>query len=304
MCRNNLDQIENLITMHPRGLNIREVAQKIAVSRSTTAKYLDVMTAEGRLELRVLGKSKIYYLPRNIPEPGLIRHMPHILLIVDNSFRVVACNEAFMEITGLSSEEIVTKPIFDLNSVLVRQIIPVLHSSVLETGLLTEITLSDAAKTLYYEVNISPVEIEDAPQGWKIVIRDITRVRSAETGSVKNEQIYRALIEQIGEILISFNQNGVVTTNRQIRPVTDGYADDELVNRNIYEFLVMDPDEGSLPSTLPPAFFTDPGRMDKPVPCRFRIKDGSLRKHNAIISRVDDGTSAEYFCVLWGAHER
>jgi PAS domain S-box-containing protein len=301
MSPNNLDRIENIITMYPRGLNIREIAQKISVSRLTAARYLDVMAAEGRLELRVLGKSKIYYRPRNIPDLSLIRHMPQILVIVDNSFRIVAFSEAFSAITGLSTEKIVNMPIFDLNSALIHQIIPLLDSSVIET-VITKVTFTHAGKTLYYEVNVTPVEIAEASQGWKIVIRDITPGQFAETGLAGSRNIYRALIEQIGETLISFDQDGIITTNRQIRPMTDGYVDNELVNRNIHDFLVTDPDEMSLPPTVPADFYRALPN-NKPISCRFRIKDGGIKKHNAIISRVDDGMSAQYFCLLWDAQE-
>ena len=263
MCRNNLDRIENLVNLHPRGLNITEIAQKTTISRLTAARYLDVLTAEGRLELRVVGKSKMYYRSRNIPGHGLLQHTPQVQLIVDISFCIVACSEAVAGITGLSAEKIVNTPILDLNSPLVRQIIPLLDSSIIGS-VVTEITLSDAAKTLYYEVNITPVEISEGSRGWKIVIRDITGV--AELGLAGTGNIYRTLIEQIGETLISFDDSGTITTNRQIRPTTEGYADNELMNRNIHDFLVMDPDGTSPLSTATPSFSGGLLQTNRPVP--------------------------------------
>jgi PAS domain S-box-containing protein len=58
----NLSKIKNLLKKDQRGLNIREISEKLTINRNSVAKLLDVLTAKEEVEFRVHGRSKIYYL--------------------------------------------------------------------------------------------------------------------------------------------------------------------------------------------------------------------------------------------------
>ena len=49
---------------YPLDLPIEEVAKKSGIHRNTVAKYLAVLSAEGKIELRLLGKAKLYRLKK------------------------------------------------------------------------------------------------------------------------------------------------------------------------------------------------------------------------------------------------
>ncbi|NLV25631.1 MAG: hypothetical protein GXY48_00445 [Methanomicrobiales archaeon] len=44
----------------PRGLTITDISKKIRKGRNYTAKYLDVLHAEGKVEARQVGSAKVY----------------------------------------------------------------------------------------------------------------------------------------------------------------------------------------------------------------------------------------------------
>ena len=57
----NVAKIKNLLKKDPRGLNIREISEKLHINRNSVAKLLDILTAKDEVEIRVHGRSKIYY---------------------------------------------------------------------------------------------------------------------------------------------------------------------------------------------------------------------------------------------------
>ncbi|WP_042667422.1 ArsR/SmtB family transcription factor [Desulfurococcus amylolyticus] len=51
--------LEFLKEVYPTDLPINEVARRLGISRSTAAKYIAVLKAEGRVECRRVGKAKL-----------------------------------------------------------------------------------------------------------------------------------------------------------------------------------------------------------------------------------------------------
>ncbi len=59
-----LSKIKNLLKKDQRGLNIREISEKLTLNRNSVAKLLDILTAKEEVEFRIHGRSKIYYLAK------------------------------------------------------------------------------------------------------------------------------------------------------------------------------------------------------------------------------------------------
>ncbi len=60
----NVSKIKNLLKKDPRGLNIREISEKLSINRNSVAKLLDILTAKEEVEIRIHGRSKIYFLSK------------------------------------------------------------------------------------------------------------------------------------------------------------------------------------------------------------------------------------------------
>ena len=60
----NVAKIKNLLKKDQRGLNIREISEKLSINRNSVAKLLDILTAKEEVEIRIHGRSKIYYLAK------------------------------------------------------------------------------------------------------------------------------------------------------------------------------------------------------------------------------------------------
>ena len=60
----NVAKIKNLLKKDQRGLNIREISEKLHINRNSVARLLDILTAKEEVEIRIHGRSKIYYLAK------------------------------------------------------------------------------------------------------------------------------------------------------------------------------------------------------------------------------------------------
>jgi len=60
-------RIREVLREQPLGMNIKEIAGAVGLSRNSAAKYLDVLAATGHLEVRQIGNAKLYYLSRRVP---------------------------------------------------------------------------------------------------------------------------------------------------------------------------------------------------------------------------------------------
>jgi predicted transcriptional regulator len=60
--------LELLKNIYPDGLTIKEVSEKLRISRSTASKYIAVLEAEGLILCRLVGKAKLCRFKGNTPK--------------------------------------------------------------------------------------------------------------------------------------------------------------------------------------------------------------------------------------------
>lgn len=114
-----LAHIQALLRAHPEGMSITDVATAIGTNRNSTARYLDILTREGRVDERTIGTTKLYTLATG--EPFAIqlelfkRAMDEAscgITIADArlpDMPLVYINKAFETITGYAREDVLGK---------------------------------------------------------------------------------------------------------------------------------------------------------------------------------------------------
>ena len=56
------DLIINLLKDNPKGLMVTEIAEKLKISYLTSSKYIDILEAKGKIEIRYIGQGRMIYL--------------------------------------------------------------------------------------------------------------------------------------------------------------------------------------------------------------------------------------------------
>ena len=90
-----LKQIKSILKTNPRGLTIGELAQAIHANRNSVAKYLDVLLVSGQVDLKNVGRAKLYYLSQRIPLSALLDISSDYIIVYNSKLQLVQVNDQF-----------------------------------------------------------------------------------------------------------------------------------------------------------------------------------------------------------------
>jgi PAS domain S-box-containing protein len=222
-------KIREVLREQPLGMNIKEIASAIGMSRNSVAKYLDVLTATGQLDVRQIGNAKLYYLSHRVPVKDLLQITHEMIVMLDGYLRIVQASDSFISFIGCSREQV-------LNSRLSRLPVPVLSEkeesdlSVLLNGgpaWKKEIRLIKNGSPVYLAARFVPAVFDGGNSGITVMFENITRQRQAEVALMENERfLFNVLqLSPTPKFLIDKNHK-VIFWNRALEIMTKLKAED------------------------------------------------------------------------------
>jgi PAS domain S-box-containing protein len=242
------------------------------------------MIVEGKLELRLFGKSKVYFRARNVPARSLTEYTTNLILILDHERHIVMCNPRFLDFTGLSEKETIGASIFGFPCDLIEKTVPLFESEHEQTGNVLEVTLDRYNQTYYFLIKIARMEFVENPAGWEIVIEDITKRRVAEIELAQSEQKYRTLVEQVSEAFVTVDLKGTIKSYKKTVSTSTDYTRDDIINHNIREFILPESPNCNPAFLFDTGLLMDPRKNNAPVLCRMKTKNGEYRWYELTIS--------------------
>ena len=222
-------KIREVLREQPLGMNIKEIAGAIGMSRNSVAKYLDVLTATGHLDVRQIGNAKLYYLSHRVPVKDLLQLTHEMIVMLDGYLRIVQASDSFIAFIGCSREQV-------LNSRLSRLPVPVLSEkeesdlSVLLNGgpaWKKEIRLVKNGSPVYLAARFVPAVFDGGNPGITVMFENITGQRQAEIALMENERFLFNILQvsPTPKFLIDRNHK-VVFWNRALEIMTKLKAED------------------------------------------------------------------------------
>jgi PAS domain S-box-containing protein len=222
-------KIREVLREQPLGMNIKEIAKAIGMSRNSAAKYLDVLTATGQLDVRQIGNAKLYYLSRRVPVQDLLHLTREMIVMLDSYLRIVEASDSFIAFIGCSREQV-------LNSRLSRLPVPVLSETeeselpVLLRGgppWKKEIRLVRRGTPAYLDARFVPSILNGGNPGITVMFENITGQRQAEIALMENERfLFNVLqVSPTPEFLIDRNHK-VLFWNRALEIMTKLKSED------------------------------------------------------------------------------
>lgn len=85
-----LSKILQYLSENPEGRSVGEVADQIGINRNAVAKYLDVLHLQGRIDIRAVGRAKIFYPADRVPFTTVSKMAPFEYIGVDKDNNVKA----------------------------------------------------------------------------------------------------------------------------------------------------------------------------------------------------------------------
>jgi len=230
-----LDEIISILSDHSRGLGLQEISDQLGKNRNTVSKYLDVLFAQGRVQMKRYGPAKVFFLIPGIPVTSLIHYSSDCIFVLDQNFQIVNINESAKNhvCTGNNHDNLVGEDFFkvvNLHTLRVdNQLISDLLNQVLD-GEFFEFPAIYVGKKLrnsvrHINLRLYPAILKDGGLGIAVVIQNVTN-------EIENQEKARRAEEKLSRVLNTLN-NPVFMINRNYRIIMANEQFKNIINDDI-----------------------------------------------------------------------
>jgi len=170
---------------------------------------------------------------------AIVATVPIGLLVFDSNGKILSVNNSFCDIFGLNYNDLVgqkIEPMFDKLNIQEE-----CRNHILTRNPVTDIecNYSDPVKGLrIMNLTLFPIKLTDGES--LLIIEDITKRKHDEQVVSNSEKHFRALIENSTDGLIVVSPDGFLLYESPANNRITGFAHNELLNRNIFEFVHPD----------------------------------------------------------------
>ena len=231
--------ILTLLKDNPRGMSVTEIADAAHINRNTIARYMDNLLMAGRVEMRMFGKAKVFFLSKRVPVSAMLNLSSEMVLLTDSELNVIQANEAVFSFLSCSEDELVGHPIYEgrgctlCGEILTEQIRTAIQGETVRGEL--RLFKDGEEKTL--DQRLYPLVLPDGKPGVTIILDDITERVKTETALEQSESMFRRLVETVSDVIWSVDENSRIQyISPQIEALL-GYHPDEMTGKLFSDFM-------------------------------------------------------------------
>lgn len=236
-------KIRELLKQNPNGLNITAIVREIRINRNTAGRYLENLMVSGQVEMRQFGMAKIYRLAQRVPLFAMLSISSELIMLLDNSQRVIYANEVLLKFLGSTQNDLYGKNIEytslvtvfdDAFSLLLKKIRAGLKGAEW-TG---ELSLTN--KGVIFSCRIKPAVFEEGQRGVSLILEDITERKRSELRVQESERQFRLLAENSLDMIHRHTPDDICIYISPASKTILGYDPDELIGHPVFEVLHSD----------------------------------------------------------------
>ncbi len=261
-----ISRIRKILINNPKGLTTEEIAKKLPLNRTSTAKYLNTLLISGQAEMRTYGRAKVFTLSQRIPFSQMLNLSSDLLIVLDRDLAIKQVNDPLLKAFSLQQESLVGSRIES------SQLLPYLESNIekiheafkgKEITQLERIELQGSE--FFFRIKMIPVVFDQGEQGLAVILQDITELKQHELhleGLVEkrtqelretndklldemkerqkslaalenSEKKYRELVENANSIILRVNDKGAVLFFNEFAERFFGVSESEMLGKNI-----------------------------------------------------------------------
>jgi len=236
-------KIKELLGQNPKGLSITQIVRNIAINRNTAGRYLENLTVSGQVEMRQYGMAKIFRLAQRVPLSAMLSISSELIMLLDNSLRIIYANEPMYRFLGTTQEELYGKNIEFSPCVMVFDDEFEAMKKHLKAGLAGREwkgELSLATRNMVFSCRIAPAVFEEGQRGVSVLLEDITERKRAEHTIQESERQFRQLAENLQDMIDRHTPNGTcIYVSPSCKSIL-GYRPVELVGHSALEIIHPD----------------------------------------------------------------
>ena len=207
-----VNKITQYLRWNPRGITISDLSTKVKLNRNLVAKYLDMLTIAGQVEMRMLGTAKVYSLSQRVPVSALIEFSSDYVIAIDSEQTIIQVNEPVLERIRLTREDLIGKKLGDLDIPFIKNLIagklPGDEDNLAEN--ISETVCMQNERRFYFRVKRVPTVFENGHHGLTFIIEDVTARKESEEALKISEARYRGIVEDQTEFITRFRSDGTL----------------------------------------------------------------------------------------------
>jgi PAS domain S-box-containing protein len=270
-----IKRIADLLGQNPAGLTIEQVSRMLTINRTTAAKYLNFLIASGQIRKRNLGPAKIFTLAPRPPMSNFLNLWQDGIVILNNDLAIQQINDPLLATLSLDRDGMIGERID--RSALAPYIDPA-AMDLLGKARDGDEQVHHATFTIHgreekFRMKMIPLALDQGGRGLGLIFEQLPHIAETEGGEgsardvgetreitaapdelqrriaehrkvekalVDSETKYRALVENISEVIFTLNDHDLITyVSPAIRNLT-GYGPSDLMGKRLQEFIYAD----------------------------------------------------------------
>ena len=171
-------KILRALRFHPRGMTITEIARQTHITRNSVSKHLEVLRIAGQVDMREVGKAKLYSLAHRVPLSAFLCFTTDLIIVLDGNGTILQINDHLLRLAGMKKEEVIGNNIRDLSIPVVscEETLGIIEG-VGREQFTTDVCDTQGGTDSCYRMQVIPTVFDDGEQGRTIVLEDITEKR-------------------------------------------------------------------------------------------------------------------------------
>ncbi|MGA1873013.1 MAG: PAS domain S-box protein [Thermoplasmatota archaeon] len=229
--------ILKLLRNDPRGMSVTEISKALGLNRNSTAKYLDILLYSGRVEVRTMGRAKLYYMTQRVPISALLDFSSDHIIGLDGHLRIIEVNDNFLKFFKVNKEIIIDSKITSIDLPILNKPheITYLQNAVKgeDANLDIEVPLGDEMH--YFRAKLIPTILADGRKGVTVILENVDQQMVARRMINKSEEKFRAIYESAMDAMIITDNESLFECNEATKGMF-GCADIEFIHRKFHFF--------------------------------------------------------------------
>jgi len=190
------ERIIRILRASPPGLSITALSRKLHMNRNPVSRYLSILEAQGKLESRIYGRTRIYFLPRKLSTAALLGISTDLVCTFDQNQCLTYANDRFMSFFGLDENKAFYQQISELPSLNHNGLATILKNFQPDKEGTSEIEAEKDGRKYSLKAKIIPTRFEDRTLGTTILLEDV----SAEIKQLKNLEFLARTSAELADI--------------------------------------------------------------------------------------------------------